>query len=83
LENPDFLFVFWFQIRMNQQEAHDHQEEKLLVSYVKSKSSAQKECRKSVRKVSRRGGSTDEVTNKSEQQIASLVSEQEVKVLCW
>ena len=61
------------------QELHELQEEKLLLSQIKSKSSLEKTHRKSFKRASKHGN-TDEVKNFTQQEITQLVSEQEVKV---
>ena len=61
------------------QELHELQEEKLLLSQIKCKSSMEKTHRKSFKRASKHGN-PDEVKTFTQQELTSLVSEQERKV---
>ena len=61
------------------QEMHNLQEEKLLLSQIKSKTNVEKGQRKSMKRASKHGNS-DDLTAKNMQEMSRLVSEQETKV---
>ena len=61
------------------QELHGLQEEKLLLSQVKSKGSVEKTQRKSVKRASKYG-STSEVAQKNQDEMSNLITEQTRKV---
>ncbi len=66
------------------QEMHNLQEEKLLLSQIKSKSSVEKVQRKSLKRASKHGQG-DDLSARNMQEMSKLVTEQEVKVslLVW
>jgi len=68
--------AFW--ARNNQQELHELQEEKLLLSQIKSKTNVEKTHRKSIKRASKYG-SVDEQTTLNKQELNVLLSEQEYK----
>ena len=61
------------------QEMHNLQEEKLLLSQIKSKTTFEKGQRKSLKRASKHGNN-DDMTTKNMQEMSRLVSEQETKV---
>ena len=61
------------------QELHELQEEKLLLAQIKAKGSIEKTQRKSMKRASKYG-STSEITQKNEDEMSNLISEQSRKV---
>lgn len=59
------------------QEMHNVQEEKLLLSQIRSKTNVEKVHRKSLKKAPK---TADDLSSKNMQEMSKLVSEQEVKV---
>ena len=79
IPNSSLLCPFFLQSRNNLQELHELQEEKLLLSQIKCKSSMEKTHRKSFKRASKHGN-TEEVKTFTQQELSSLISEQEKKV---
>ena len=68
------------QARNTMSELHELQEEKLLLSQIKSKNVVEKTYRKSVKRSSKRGESTDVLSAKNQAEMTKLVTEQEERV---
>ncbi len=71
--------MYIIQARNSMQEVHDLQEEKLLLSQMKSKTVVEKVQRKSMKRASKHGSSSDQ-ENRNKRELNQLVTEQEVKV---
>ena len=62
------------------QELHELQEEKLLLSQIKNKSTIEKVHRKSVKRASKKGNEGD-IDQMNREEISSIVVEQQLKVV--
>ena len=61
------------------QELHELQEEKLLLSQIKNKTTIEKVHRKSIKRASKRGNE-GEIDQKNKQELSHIVVEQQLKV---
>lgn len=71
--------LYLLQGRNNLQELHELQEEKLLLSQIKSKSNVEKTHRKSIKRASKYGGVAEQ-TSLNKNELSALLSEHESKV---
>ena len=73
------LLLCCFQARNNIQDMHELQEEKLLLSQIKQKTTVEKSHMKASKRANK-SGNMDEVSRRNQEEINNLLAEQEVKV---